>query len=133
MLTSKGTLRYSPQTLGKTSKWWLVVDCDPNIGKYYRHLYFLENNKCSKIQRPAWEIHISVVRNEEPPNPELWMAHEGEEIEFEYHPPVQNNEIFYWLPVTCEKLLDIRERLGLPRQPDYDLHMTIGNNKCLMN
>lgn len=105
------------------------MDCDPEIGAYYRNLFWLHTNKCQSIQRAAWASHISIVRNEEPPDPTKWYEYDGEEIEFDYTPPVQNNEIFYWLPVTCERLLDIREELGLPRQPAYGLHLTVGNNK----
>lgn len=129
--TSKGILRYSPKLLGNSSeKWWLVVDADPAIGTYYRHLYSLETHRCLKIQRPAWKEHISVIRNEEPPFEKqyLWGKYEGLEVEFEVVPGVQDNTLYYWLKVVSGFLLDVREELGLVRNPEYDLHVTIGNS-----
>lgn len=81
------------------------------------------------MQRPAWEAHISVIANEMPPNIGLWRAYDGQEIAFSYEPAPEFNGIYVWLPVICERALDIREELGLPRQPFYPLHLTIGNNK----
>ena len=39
MFTAQGTLRYSPKRQSSDQHWWLVLDCDPEIGEYYRHLY----------------------------------------------------------------------------------------------
>lgn len=133
---SIGKLRYSPQINGSllrrdggTTKWWLVIDCDPAIGKYYRELFHLTSHRTQSLQRPAWESHISVIRNEPPPNKSLWKAREGQKIEYEYIPEPVFNGIYVWLPVVCEPALDIREALGLARQPEYPLHLTIGNRK----
>lgn len=83
-MESQGTLRYSPKLLGdKSSKrWWLVVDCDPNIGAYYRDLYALHHYKCRVLNRPAWREHITVVRDEVPPHKHLWEKYDGEIIIF---------------------------------------------------
>ena len=130
-MQTTGKLRYSPSPLGgrELNKWWLVVDCDKQIGRYYRALYDLEHNHCRKLQRAAWEEHISVVRNEEPPSKKLWGKHEGRVIEFEYEPPVKNDGLFFWLDVICPELFDIREELGLPRDPEFGFHLTIGNSR----
>jgi hypothetical protein len=79
--------------------------------------------------RPAWEEHISVVRDEEPPNKEFWEKYAGQEIEFQYNPIVEGDGLFFWLNVDCDFLLEIREELGLPRDPEFPLHLTIGNAK----
>lgn len=132
-----GRLRYSP-TLpngtmvrrdGKTTKWWLVIDCDPLIGRYYRHLYHLYHWKTREIKKPSWEAHISIIANEQPPNEALWRKYDGQHIEFEYNHVAGENDIYVWLPVYCDRALDIRQELGLPRHPYVPLHMTIGNNK----
>lgn len=130
LVNTTGILRYSPSPLGdrELKNWWLVVDCDKQIGRYYRALYALEHTNCRKLQRAAWEEHISVVRNE-PPNEEFWGKHEGKVIKFEYEPSARNDGLFFWLDVTCPELLNIREELGLPREPEFGLHLTIGNGK----
>jgi hypothetical protein len=128
--TAAGKLRYSPKLLGDrvSEKWWLVLDVDQAISNLYRHLYWLNNYKCRKLQRPAWGAHISILRNEEPPDEKkfLWEKYAGETLKFEYTTFVKNNGDHWWLPVTCEKALEIRVELGLSRNPYYPLHLTFG-------
>lgn len=136
MFKSIGKLRYSPQLNGSlnrrdggSTKWWLVIDCDPEIGRYYRSLYEMWTYKTSELRRPAWEAHISVIRDEKPSNEADWLKYDGQDIEFTYMPDLEFNGIYVWMPVLCPNALDIREELGLPRNPYYDLHLTIGNRK----
>ena len=125
-----GTLRYSPKLLGTpSSKWWLVIDCDPEFGKYYRNLYYLSTHKCHKLQRPAWESHITVIRDEEPTNKPLWEKYNGITLEFNVITQINTNGYYYWFTVECDKALDIREELGLPRQPAIPLHVSIGHGE----
>ena len=125
----KGTLRYSPKLLGdkSSSKWWLVIDCDPEFGKYYRHLFYLMSNRCYKLQRPAWECHITVIRDEEPPNKQFWEKYNGQEVEFAVIPKLGTNGDYYWFPVECNMALDLRVELGLDRNPAIPLHVSIGH------
>lgn len=131
MFKSSGTLRYSPKLTGNarvSSKWWLVLDCDPVIGDYYRQLFTSGNWGIQKWTKPAWGAHISVIRNEEPSDKAKWEAYNGIEVEFEYG-ELTGNDLYLWLPVRCERLNDIREELGLVREPFYKLHLTVGNCK----
>lgn len=129
---STGTLRYSPKRWKPregSSPWWLVADCDPDIGKYFRHLYHLSSHRCHKLLRSAWAEHITVIRGEEPPS-ELrchWNKYSGSLVEFSVSPILQTNGTFCWLDVSCSILLDLRVELGLPRDPQYPLHLTIGH------
>ena len=132
MIQSFGKLRYSPQLVGSRAdsfSWWLVVDCDPEIGRYYRHLFSLAHYKCQNIQRAAWAEHISVIRNEEPPEDKkgLWKKYEGLVVPFQYCPSIRGDGLYFWLDVDCDFLLDIREEIGLSRLPEYPLHLTVGN------
>ena len=129
MIEGKGTLRYS--STFEEMKWWLVVDCDKEIGKYYRNLYYLLHHKCRELQRPAWESHISVIRNEEPPKKDLWGKYNGLNITYQYNPVIRNNGIYFWLDVECNQLLDIREEIGLDREPYFPLHLTVANAKAI--
>lgn len=124
-----GILRYSPKLLGdkSSSKWWLVIDCDPEFGKYYRNLFYLMTNRCYKLQRPAWECHITVIRDEEPPNKELWEKYNGQEIDFQVIPQIETNGDYYWFPVKCDLALDMRQELGLGREPVLPFHVSIGH------
>jgi hypothetical protein len=134
MFESCGTLRYSPKALSKgpvSDNWWVVLDCDPELGRFYRHLYLQAARHTDKLVRPYWKEHITVVRNEEPPADKkpLWGRDEGRVFTFQYSPVIEDNDMFFWLRVHCPELLDLREELGLPRHPAAELHLTVGNNK----
>jgi hypothetical protein len=77
--------------------------------------------------RPAWASHITVIRNEEPPNRDLWEKYNNQKVDFLYIPPVETNGEYFWLNVICDKLFQIREELGLPREPEIPLHLSIGH------
>lgn len=128
-MKSVGTVRYSPKLLGdRTSeKWWLVLDCDPSICTYYRDLYRLFHHGTRYLVRPAWDSHITVIRNEEPTHKEFWEKHAGKEMEFEYENLPQTDGDYWWLPVTCQMLLDIRGELGIDLNPQFPLHLSIGH------
>lgn len=127
---STGRLRYSPKTLGKyqDQKWWLIIDCDPNLGAYYRYLYKLHNYHLKSLTKPAWAEHITVVRNEEPLNAVAWEKYDGQEIEFQFTPVAETDGHYTWFPVACDRALDMREELGLSRHPEFPLHLSIGHS-----
>lgn len=136
MLKSTGTFRYSPTLNGSlmrrdggTTRWWLIIDCDEELSRYLRHLYFLSTYRTTTVQSPLWGPHISVIRGEEPPHKEAWEKLDGQEVEFEYEPLVQEGQGYLWVAVQCEPALSLREELGLSREPDPPLHLTIGNLK----
>lgn len=128
-MISIGTLRYSPKLLGGRSseKWWLVLDCDEAIGTYYRDLYRLFHHRTRELVRPAWDSHITVIRNEEPTNKEVWEKYAGKRVEFEYESLLQTDGSYWWLSVVCEELLEMRTELGLPRDPQFPLHLSVGH------
>lgn len=125
-----GRLHYSPQLLGEgRSKWWLVLWCDKEIVRYYCHLYFLSKHKTDKLRRPAWDSHITIIRDEEPSDnhKHLWKTRQDEVVDFFYNSEVQTNGNYWWIPVFSPKLLDIRQELGLSRNPRYPLHLSFGH------
>ena len=126
-----GTLRYSPKILGNrvSAKWWLVVDCEPSLGSYYRDLYSLHHYRCKSLSKPAWKDHITVIRNEEPLHRDLWEKYDGENLEFSYLQEPHTNGCYWWLQISCPRLLDIREELGLPRNPSIPFHLSFGHTK----
>jgi len=76
---------------------------------------------------PAWGPHISVTRGERVPKDKLGIRQSmrGRRITFAYDPNLQFNGEYFWLPVQCEELLDLREQLGLRREPRMPLHLTV--------
>lgn len=120
MFVSKGELRLH-------RGWWLALHINDDLGSYYRHLF----NQAARFQNiqikaPKWGEHISIVRGEEPPHMWIWQSLHGKSFEFKYNTELQTNGKHVWLNVDCEPLKDIRKQLGLPRNPDYPLHLTVG-------
>ena len=132
-MQSQGVLRYSPKLLGDhvSKRWWLVIDCEPEIGKYFRHLHYIGVWRIYALQRPAWDEHITVIRDEKPPdaNTALWEKYAGETIEFFFLPKVCWVLPYFWLPVKCPRAIEIRRELGLRPKTISPLHLTIGNVK----
>lgn len=126
MIKSMGKLVYTPKTHLSNSDRWLVLMCDDEISKYYRHLFYKEYPWKGKLTRPVWGTHISVIRGEKIPNYHLWGLEKNTIVEFEYEPGVKDNGEYYWLSAKCNFILDIREQYGLSRHPRFGLHLTIG-------
>jgi len=129
MLTSIGTLIYSE------NPYKLIVDIDNEIGNYYRSLI----PKYFQVKKPMYSSHISIVRNEVPPNLNMWGKYQGVKISFEYESFIYSDELYYWLNAYSFILEDIRIELGLSnlskytKSPDgkHRFHITIGNIKHL--
>jgi hypothetical protein len=130
-MKSLGKLVYSPRTHLASSERWLVLMCDDEISRYYRHLFsveypYLNSDRHGKLTRPVWGTHISVIRGEKIPNFNLWRLDENKLIEFEYDGGVQDNGEYYWLKATCPYLSDLRIKYGLTKEPRFGFHLTIG-------
>lgn len=104
-----------------------MLDCDSSICTYFRGLYRLFYYNTRLLMRPAWDSHITVIRNEEPPRKEVWERYAGKEVEFEYENSPQTDGNYWWVPVSCQELLNVRTELGLPMNPEFPLHLSIGH------
>lgn len=130
--TSSGVVESFPvaKTIERRpDSWWMVLQCDEELARYYRRLYDLRQYGLpprAPLQSPPWGAHITIVRNEKPSKPELWKKWQDWRIPFSYDSEIKGYKDYLWLNVQCEKLLDIREELGLPRFPEFSLHLTIG-------
>lgn len=129
LFQSTGALRYFHRTGYK-----LIVEVDPEIVRYYRTLMpkYIQSNP------QMFAPHISVVREEIPPNLDLWGKYEGQKAEFSYTGTVHFGAIYCWLNVFSTQLEEIRLELGLPVSTQYTLppegfvkcfHCTVGNFK----
>lgn len=125
-MKSLGKLVYSPKTHLSSSENWLIVMADDEISRYYRALFYREFPYLGKLTRPVWGAHISVIRGEKIFDLRSWKLDENKLIEFEYNGGVKDNGEYYWLSISCPYLLDLREELGLAREPRFGLHLTIG-------
>lgn len=125
----QGIWEYSPKLLGDrvSEKWYLIIKSDTGVAKYYRHLYHLYYHRCRVIQAPAWREHVTIVRDEEPPNKTVWEKYHGQSVDFYVYPESRTNGEYFWLPVECPQANQIRLELGLPENPMYNFHMSFGH------
>lgn len=126
MFCSIGILRIEPKSKSTPLKpWWAILECCPDLGRYY-----LEQAKRafwwhSGLQKPAWGPHVSFIRGEEPPaGLDSWRAMGDIEVPFLYTGKIKSDGKHFWTTVFCQPAEDIREKLGLPRQPEFPLHLT---------
>ena len=128
--TTKGICIFSPSLNrggsikrrdGKTTEWWMIIQCDRSIGDYYRSLHKVYSNHILSLSEPLWGTHVSIIRDEKPKQLGLWKSLEGKEVEISYSNQVNLYSGYAVLDVKCEELLDYREKLGLTRQPELPL------------
>lgn len=114
---------------GGSTEYWLILACDPALGRYLRQLYLLDHRRTQALSDPLWGPHVSIVQGEAPAQPGRWKDREGAEMPFTllWRPQEIGDYVFF--PVDCASALDYREALGLPREPRHPLHLTIGNRK----
>ena len=107
----------------------LVILVDEGIGDYYR-MWFNKTHRVQNIRlmKPKWGSHISVTREGEPARYDVSLIKslDGQPVTFRYTHEMDDNANHYWLDVECPAALDLREKLGLPRQPEFALHLTVG-------
>ena len=126
-----GIVRYDPRVRTPQGEvfdpWWLILEYDTALLERWRKV--AEEEHGIRLSYPRWRAHITVVSGEIPRNRKKWGFRDGEEVRFTYTARIQTDGIFFWLPVRCDKLLDLRAALGLPRNPRRALHMTLGRVK----
>lgn len=107
----------------------IIVEVDSDLGYFYKSLI----PKSKYVHGTRFPPHITVVRNE-PFSSSRNIEHQ---VQFWYSTDIQNDNVYWWLPVHCKPLNDFRIQLGLPewsefcRPPDGsdNFHITIGNTK----
>lgn len=128
---SEGTL------LVTSSERKIHLRVDPEIVSFARSLV----PPSVKLNRTRFDPHVSLVRGEAVA-PEKWAAAELlhlKQVRFRYDPRVVPGDVYWWLRVWSDDLLEVRRSLGLPdlswatRPPDHEdcFHITIGNLKAL--
>ena len=123
MFDGYGKLLYYPS-------WWLIVKVDEDVCRYYRNLIHFHNRPL-RLNPSKHGAHITVIAGKyEKPDEEheyLWGKWEGEHIHFGYSSEIDTNDEYFWAPVKCTRIEDIREELGLPPKILHPWHLTVGN------
>ncbi len=107
--------------------WLHCVGCE-DLGRYYRYMTMKRHGRFAPIMRPKWGPHVTIVAGKyELSNYEKIKRFDGVQASFECdNELIMTNEKHCWMPIRCDRFLDIRESLGLPRHRFVRLHLTFG-------
>src|SRR5438045_523270 len=122
---AKGIVRYKDDG-------WVVIECPYSIANYYK--WWVEKFIGKKISTSYHGPHISVVaaKHEPAKNKANWKKYEGKIVDFKYFCNLKSDSkflsrgIYFWLPVECPAIAEIRTSLGLKPNLKWPYHMTIG-------
>lgn len=109
---------------------WVIAQGDGELGKYLRTLYKYATYGASLLIRPAWQEHITIVRDEISPIEDLssfWSKYRRQELQFRIFLEPQLHNGYWSLPVISEGAAVLRSRLGLCRESQVPLHLTFGH------
>lgn len=157
MFKAKARIIFDPKPLSGSSEkmfkpFWVIAVVDGQNGKdfgdYYRYLLekrfgmhvqssytdqgetVIRTHMGLKLQLPAWGTHISIVRGE-PVEKKVWESYKAQYndklVDFEYDISPRTSGVHWWLRIKCEEFLNLRELMGLKRNPQWSLHLTLGS------
>lgn len=129
----KGILDFKPADVTKKHKahsaWKRVAiiktNCD--IDRYYA--WFLEKRFNLVLNRNLRGSHVTIISDivDFKVFEQASKVFNGKEITFYYElDPRANKQGHWWLKVHCPEAENIRELLGLSKNPYYGLHLTLG-------
>ena len=132
LFKAKGILDFNLENITKKhnnqSAWkrtaMIKTNCD--IESYYS--WFIERRFNLKLNKTLRGSHISIINDRIDSNifEEASKIFHGREITFYYDIEPRGDKSHWWLRVYCPEAEDIREAMGLTREPYYALHLTIG-------
>lgn len=125
---STGIIKYDPRIeRGTFRPYWIILKCDREIIRYYQHIFYTLYFK--KLQTAMWGSHCSIVRGEKPCDAGAWKKFDGQEIEFNYSYDGEfySNGQHFWIKAWSNSFSEIRESLGLPKEPRVPFHLSIGS------
>ncbi len=127
MYQSTGIVR-CVSSQAKPGYFWIYLSCCEDLGRYYRYAARYLNYRLIRLMKPAWGVHITVVRQEKCPRlfRSIKARWEGLELGFSYK-NLRSNGKHAWLDVESDELRYLRTSLLLPEDPpEFGLHCTVG-------
>ena len=118
--SAKGKLNYNGN--------WLILNCSNSIVNYYA--WWCQRLVWKKGSTPLHLAHVTVVagKYQDVSRHENWKKHQGKIVDFQYSNVIefdkQKGGTYFWLPVRCEFLKQVREELGLTPYPKWQYHLT---------
>ena len=111
----------------KNRPFWMILQCPKNIMWFYIdqiNRAYADGLIDAPVQAPLALSHVSVVRKEKALKGP-WKGLQGSWVDFEYQPKVMTNGRHWWLPVRSNRLIQLREKMGLRGKPYVPFHLTV--------
>lgn len=132
LIECEGFITFNPPNITKKhisqSNWkqTVIIKTNCEIENYYS--WFIEKRFNLKLNKTIRGTHVTII-NDRMDLSEISKfkdIFDGKPIKFYYNPiPVTNGE-HWWLRVFCPESENIREIMGLNKNPYFNLHLTIG-------
>ena len=128
----KGIIEFSPEDVTRKHKsqssWKRVAMIKTNceLDRYYA--WFLEKRFSLKLNRSIRGSHVTFINDKMDMDifDEGAKIFNGKEITFYIYLEPRSNSEHWWLRVYSQDAENIRESLGLSRDPYYSFHLTLG-------
>jgi hypothetical protein len=133
LFKSKGILDFTPVDVTrkhKSQSSWkctAIIKTECDIAAYYA--WFLKTRFNLVLNKPLRGTHVTFISDKM--DKFLFMqgseVFNGKEITFYYENLPRSNGRHWWLRVWSNEAEDIREALGLEREPFFSFHLTLGH------
>lgn len=114
----------------KQSSWKkniLVLIDDIDLCKYY--CWFVKKRYNLELQLPQRGLHFTIVNDKVSDERKYLHAkknYNGETITIKYYHTVRTDNIHWWVRAECKQAEEIRKACGLPQNPYWGFHLSIG-------
>lgn len=122
------TNKHIKQSEWKTTSFITLKDCEMHL--YYA--WFLKKRFNIILNKPLRDPHLSFI-NDKLDNiqyqsyTEIKKEYNNKLVNIEYFPElIRTNANHWWINCKCDVAEDIREKIGLTRQPFFKFHITLG-------
>ena len=128
----KGIIEFSPEDVTRkhksqsSSKRVAMIKTNCELDRYYA--WFLEKRFSLKLNRSIRGSHVTFINDKMDMDifDEGAKIFNGKEITFYIDLEPRSNSEHWWLRVYSQDAENIRESLGLSRDPYYSFHLTLG-------
>ncbi len=128
----RGILNFSPEDKTKKHKsqssWkrTAMINTNCDLSEYYA--WFIKKRFNLELNKPLRGTHVTIISDivDETIFAEASKFFNGKEIDFYLETEPRTDSKHWWLRVYCQDAENIRESIGLSREPYFSFHLTIG-------
>jgi hypothetical protein len=127
-----GTIEFEPENVTRKherqSDWKRVAMIRTHCDMHFYYCWFLKRRFNLELNRPLRGSHVTFIsdRMSREPFEEAKKIFDGKSITFYLDTEPKTNGEHWWLRAYSREANDIREAMGLERDPYFGLHFTLG-------